>query len=614
MFRLCLYARTFSFLRKKQILYYIRFLLLYRIYRVLGDYIEKLARGFIPSDIGVRSTVFLFLRKFLLLESEDSEEICKSADDIRNRRFLFLNVERRYRGKVIWNDREVSKLWRYKLHYFDYAVYFAKAYFYTGYEKYYLGFKDILEEWIEANPFGRGDGWEPYPTSLRIVNWIKAYILFEDLIKEDSKFQCLLLKELYLEILFLEKNLEFHLYGNHLLKNIKALIFSGIFFESGDADKWREKGLRMLQEELKEQILPDGGHFERSPMYHKIVLQDLLEICAILKDCEKDRDLSWLEEKINSMYVFLEDILHPDGEIPLFNDSTLDEPPKFEILSRIYNSFFCHSKTESIGRGNPFIKELKESGYFVIENDKGSKAIIDCGRIGPDYMPAHAHCDILSYELSLKGKRFIVDTGVYEYALGEKRHYCRSSRAHNTVMVDGLDQFEIWSRFRVAQRAYPLYGNIVEVEGLGHFEGAHNGYRKIKVIHRRKAWFERTKNWIVLDEIEGKGIHNLESFIHFHPEVKVGFKEKEICIEFESEKFSLLPIGEPNPKVDLIKTPYFPEFGREEERFSIRLLIEKAHLPYRFGYAIIPSFKGRVYVEREGVVLEVDNDKRIILR
>lgn len=610
MFRLSLYLHTLRFTRKSQILYYIRFLFLYRLYRVFGGYIEWLLKGLVPPDIRVRSNLFLSLKKTLLLESENSEEICKSAENISRRQFLFLNIERNYGQEVAWDDKEMSKLWRYKLHYFDYGMYFAQAYFYTGYEKYYLSFKDIIEEWIKANPFGQGDGWEPYPLSLRVVNWIKNYIFFKDLIKANSEFQSLFLKELYLQTLFLEKNLEFHLYGNHLIKNIKALIFSGIFFENKYADRWRKRGIRMLQEELKEQILSDGGHFERSPMYHKIVLQDLLEIYAFLNDYDGDQDLSWLGERIHSMYLFLEGILHLDGEIPLFNDSTLDEALKAGVLSRIYNALF--HQTVTIREDGLNIKGFKESGYFVIQDNKGSKAIIDCGRIGPDYIPGHAHCDTLSYELSLNGKRFIVDTGVYEYTIGEKRHYCRSTRAHNTVVVDAQDQSKIWASFRVAQRAYPIYGKVEKIDGFCYFEGAHDGYRRIGVTHRRKTWFEQSRSWIVLDELEGKGIHNLESFIHFHPSVKARLEGKEVNIGFESEEFRLVPIGE--SRIDVIKTPYFPEFGRHKERFSIRLLAERANLPYRFGYAIFPDIKGKVYLERAKIIVEVDSDKRVVLQ
>lgn len=610
MFRLSLYLHTLRFTRKSQILYYIRFLFLYRLYRIFGGYIGWLLKGLVPPGIRVRSNLFLSLKKTLLLEIENSEEICKSAENISRRQFLFLNIERNYGQKVAWDDKEMSKLWRYKLHYFDYGMYFAQAYFYTGYEKYYFDFKKLVEEWIKDNPFGQGDGWEPYPISLRVVNWIKNYIFFKDLIKADSEFQILFLKELYLQTLFLEKNLEFHLCGNHLLKNIKALIFSGIFFESGDADRWRKKGLKMLREELKEQILSDGGHFERSPMYHKIVLQDLIETYVLLKDYNRKQDLSWLGEKIRSMYLFLEEILHPDGEIPLFNDSTLDDALKAGVLSRIYNAFFY--PTAAMETDGLNIEEFRESGYFIIHDNTGSKAIIDCGRIGPDYIPGHAHCDTLSYELSLNGKRFIVDTGVYEYTIGEKRHYCRSTKAHNTVVVDAQDQSEIWASFRVAQRAYPIYGKVEKVDGFCYFEGAHNGYRRIGVTHRRRVWFEQSGIWIVLDEIEGRGVHDLENFIHFHPLVKANLEEKEIIIEFELEKFRLVPIGE--SEIDLIKTPYFLEFGRWEERFTITLLAKKANLPYRFGYAIFPDTKGKVYLERAKIIVEVGSDKRIVLQ
>ena len=95
------------------------------------------------------------------------------------------------------------------------------------------------------------------------------------------------------------------------------------------------------------------------------------------------------------------------------------------------------------------------SGYFVIRN-LDDMLVVDCGEVGPDYQPGHAHCDTLSFELASDGRTIIVDSGVYDYEDSEMRRYVRSTRAHNTAMVDGCEQSEIWGAFRVARRARPI--------------------------------------------------------------------------------------------------------------------------------------------------------------
>ena len=145
-----------------------------------------------------------------------------------------------------------SKLWRYNLHYFDYLhwpVYPAamKA--------------QLIDSWIAANPATAGDGWEPYPVSLRVVNWIKAWL-------SVSWAQALpqhWLDSLATQLAWLEQRLEYHLLANHLLKNGKALFFGGVFFTGPEADRWRGCGLQILLREADEQILPDGGHIRAQP-------------------------------------------------------------------------------------------------------------------------------------------------------------------------------------------------------------------------------------------------------------------------------------------------------------------------------------------------------------
>ena len=185
--------------------------------------------------------------------------------------FAFLNRSQRFSdGKVDWRSPDKDKLWRYNLHYFDYVL---------DQDRPRASIDALIDDWIERNPPGTPDAWEPFPVSLRIVNWVKLLLRPEYRERPNAAW----LNSLHQQALWLERNLEKHLLANHYFKNGKALLFAGLFFAGADADRWLRKGARIVGGEIGEQILPDGGHFERSPMYHAMILEDcldLLNICA----------------------------------------------------------------------------------------------------------------------------------------------------------------------------------------------------------------------------------------------------------------------------------------------------------------------------------------------
>src|SRR5690606_27536097 len=155
--------------------------------------------------------------------------------------FRFLNHTAAPDG---WDDPSLSKLWRYNLHYFDYLL--------TPSLSGESSNGDLIEFWIDENKPTSGTGWEPYPTSLRIVNWIK-YWLGGGRLSENA------LRSLAAQARWLRRRVERHLLGNHILANGKALVFAGTFFEGQEADEWRSHGLSILGREIPEQICSDGG-------------------------------------------------------------------------------------------------------------------------------------------------------------------------------------------------------------------------------------------------------------------------------------------------------------------------------------------------------------------
>ena len=164
------------------------------------------------------------------------------------RTFRFLGETRSISAPRDWNAAETPKLWLYNAHYFDDLVA-------ASHSRRRDWHAQLILDWIGENPPRQGNGWEPYPTSLRIVNWIKHAWSAGGLPVGAER-------SLALQARWLSRTLEFHLLGDHLWANAKALVFAGTYFDGREAEGWLQTGCRILARELPEQVPPDGGHFE----------------------------------------------------------------------------------------------------------------------------------------------------------------------------------------------------------------------------------------------------------------------------------------------------------------------------------------------------------------
>ena len=459
-----------------------------------------------------------------------------------------LNERRSIEGPTAWNSSESSRLWLYNLHYFNDLVATDAS---TRREWH----RALMSRWIRENPPGVGVGWEPYPVSLRIVNWIK-WALHGSPISEDC------IQSLAVQTRWLRAHLERHLLGNHLMANAKALIFAGAFFRGTEAEGWLRDGIEILQKELDEQILSDGGHFERSPMYHSIILEDLLDLlnlrCAFGHRLGVHFSLfsSKVSAHVPRMLSWLVSMCHPDGQISLFNDAAMGVGASPSELVR-YATRLGFAEPPVPGDG---ITHLAASGYVRLQRGP-AVAILDVGEIGPDYIPGHAHADTLSYELSLFGRRVAANSGTSTYTPGPQRRYERSTAAHNTVEVDGSDSSEVWGEFRVARRARPT-GLALHEDASGlHVSCGHDGYKRLRgrVLHTR-TWHLSDAQMTVTDRLTGR-YGSAIARIHLHPDVQASMLTGDppavvdLCVD--GHKPGLVITG----PTTLLRTEYHPEFG-----------------------------------------------------
>jgi uncharacterized heparinase superfamily protein len=418
-----------------------------------------------------------------------------AAEAIRAGRFTFLNQPRDLGWPPRWQVPEAPLLWQLNLHYLEWIRALPPA--------------DALSaalDWIERNPPARkAVAWWPYTASLRLETLCL-------LAGDDPAAARALWPSVWRQTEHLSRRLEYHLLANHLLENAVALAFTGACFAGPAADRWRILGIRMLREQLPRQILADGMHEERSPMYH-VRLTTALAMLANTGDAAV-RDV--VVEPLGRMLQALESVRHPDGEIALFNDSAFG----------IYHEPAAVVDFASRTLGGPAAAvpgDLPAAGYYRGTNDRGDAVICDAGLLAPDHQPGHAHGDIFSFELSLAGRRAIVDSGTFEYPPGEMRAWCRSTRAHNTVTVDDHDQAEFWGSFRVGRRGRPHDVHHERLRDGFALEGWHDGYRHLPAAatHRRAFRWHDAGRLELRDHVTARRPVRASARLHLHPDCRI---------------------------------------------------------------------------------------------
>jgi uncharacterized heparinase superfamily protein len=536
-----------------------------------------------PDARGLAAIAAWVTRKYPGARSERQRQL---AEEAAAGRFTFLGRSVDVGpGPVDWRPPGTSRLWRYQLHYADYILALALAARETLDARWAARAWALVEDWIAANPPGSRPGWEPYPLSLRLVNWAAALGALSAPLSAQGRVAPVV-RSLAAQGRFLARHLEYHLGGNHLIKNAKALIFAGTLVEGLEGAGWRRRGGALLLTELRGQVLPDGGHVERSPLYHAQVLEDMLDCLAVAGGAGTDgapfteAELRELGETAGRMTAWLVAMLHPDGGLPLFNDCIVTgEPTPAALLDYAGRLLPLRDHASA-----PLVA-LPESGYYVIRSGPG-RMVIDCGPVGPDELPAHAHADTLGYELTWGQERVLVDSGTSEYALDDLRRYVRSTAAHNTVVVDGAEQSEVWASFRVGRRARPLGARLLERDGARMFAGAHDGYARLGVIHHRHV-FALDGVWVVIDEIHGRGRHRFESLVHVHPTVRAEPSGAGAwLLSGPRSSFRLIPLGPVHTALD--RGWYCPDWNRALQAPVVRLVGEAA-VPVAFGYVFLPA-------------------------
>lgn len=526
--RFLLYYHTIKFLKVRQVIYRLKKYI--PIFPKYINYASLPIRHFDSKDVKFQTkTVKIDYEKLTL--SLLNEEI-----DLKS---------------ISWEYKNKSLLWNYNLHYFDYI----NASFELNNT---LLMDKLINDWIKVCvPFCETP-WEPYPTSLRIVNWIKYFT-------RNNHTEIVFLNSLYNQVIHLENNIEWHLLGNHLFSNAKALVFAGLFFDTPKSKKWLNTGLKIIEKELVEQVMDDGGNFELSPMYHSIFIEDLLDLICIgnlyNNQVSNEHLNNWKVMSVK-MFHWLSVMTHPDGQISFFNDAAIGISLSPHSIQNYFTELGISLENYNSENSNEIeFSHQRSSGYIRVSN-VDFVAILDVAEIGPRYLPGHGHADTLSFELSLFGHRVFVNGGTSEYGTSEIRFEQRSTKNHNTVVIDDENSSEVWSGFRVGRRASVKDLEIFAENGIINVKASHDGYTRLegKPVHVREWKFEK-KRITIVDTILGEWTKSAVSRFILHPIIDIANSTPDFHL-LKSEKFSnKVTVNFNGANAKILDCYFAPEFG-----------------------------------------------------
>ncbi len=469
--------------------------------------------------------------------------------------FSFLNKLHQL-SEVGWDNPNLPKLWRYNLNYFDYL---RQSDF--DIERLELQ-KSVISKWLNENPFGKGTPWEPYPTSLRIINWIKWHSLTKALTEEG-------ILSLWNQVRWLARRPEYNLFGNHLFVNAKALLFASAFFGLSERSSIYRKALRILNDELDEQFLADGAHFELSPMYHSLTMEDLLDLYQLSSMLPSTFPSKKILEKYYLGMNWLSLMSYGNEELSHFNDCSNGIAPSFRELEELGLRIGLDQKLLLKSKFTHF----SESGFAIVKDDK-IHLIADIGHIGPDYLPGHAHADTLSFELSINGRRVVVNSGTSEYGFSKERLRQRSTSAHSTIEVDGQNSSEVWSGFRVAKRARIIQIEKKVFKDKVEFSAVHDGYTHIlnKSKHKRK-WRLNNEYLEILDEVSGQD-NTIQLRFYLHPDIEICQNDSSFHL---TTSFGLIAKINSSHSIEVLSSTYHDSFGSSKKN---KCMVIKGTTPF----------------------------------
>lgn len=455
------------------------------------------------------------------------------------------------------DDSDVK--WPWELSRVQWLIPLGQAYRLTGDERYAAAARDVLEEWIGANPYPLGVNWSiAMEPALRVLSWTWLFhALHGSLSWSDPAFRTRFLSTLWLKADFVERHWErSDVNGNHYDADAAGLVVAGLFFGRGRAAaRWMERGWEALVTELPRQVHPDGIDFEASTAYHRLVLE--LFLLPALHRLAQGLDVPQAyRERLLAMARFIATYSRPDGSVPLWGDADDGRALPLggqgvndhrHLVAAVGLSFGDDELiaaagvraradvlwllgAEAAGRladgaTSAGSKLFPDGGVCVLRNGR-DHVFVDCGGVGLRGRGGHGHNDCLSVDATLDGETLLVDCGSYVYtASPEWRNRFRSTAFHNTPVVDGEEQARISadSLWRIEPDAEPTVIEWTPGPLRDRLVAMHAGYLRLASpvrVTREVELGHEAHELRIHDLFDGAGAHLVAVSLHLAPGVE----------------------------------------------------------------------------------------------
>ena len=467
-------------------------------------------------------------------------------------KFIFIGIE----GSL--DDlQSLPVLWQYNFFYCDFLL--SKTI--SDNEKRYLISK--ISSILKSSSIGR----DPYPTSLRMVNMIK-WLTFAD----DHTLSSQIKNIIKLDYESLVNNIEYHLLGNHILANFKALIFHDIFFSHHKKNFNLNRWLKSYDQQLEEQILNDGGHFELSQMYHNIIMEDIIDILNIVHDKEFRALAERFSNILFRMIHWTNHLTNAVGNLFYANDCVDGVSKQISHLINYAKKIHKDLSNNLLFEHGANLITLADSGFSSIQADSFFLCV-NHADVKASYIPGHFHADTLSFEISNERSKILCNPGLSTYAESDDRMFERGTLSHNCLSINNQNSSEVWKSFRVGSSADITSFSSTQKNNITTIRASHNGYKNI--LHNR-SWVLQNNSIIIYDEVFSSNLFNISINFLIHPNFKIlEYKEKELTICFESKNYRLSFKANHRFKIILKPAYYCSSFGIKRDTSSILLSIEK---------------------------------------
>ena len=432
------------------------------------------------------------------------------------------------------------------------------AYRATGEARYASEVVTQIDDWIEHNQLGYGVNWSnTMEVAIRAVNWLWAYHLIAPSPAITDEFLERFLSSVLAHGRHICRNIERYRGGvttNHTLADYVGLLYIGLFLsEFPEAADWVDVAMSEIETCMQLQVNGDGVDFENSVAYHRLALEMFVGSYLLAQKNGRTFSDSY-RSSLEQMFEFVYHYLRPDGLAPMVGDN---DDGRLQILSRYFDwqpqdhryllaigaivcgreEFWALAQNSAAATEEaawllgfvsaapvkprpilPVSRAFPHSGRYIMR-DGGNHVFISADEVGTGGLGNHKHNDIFSFELSVSGVAMVVDPGSFLYTSDLLwRNHFRSTRAHNTVVVDDTEQNELTEVFGMSPSARVDVVAWNSASEYDVFEGIHTGYERLPnpVAHRRLICFRKEPpSWLVVDTLLGRGLHTVESGLHF---------------------------------------------------------------------------------------------------